>query len=66
MTKEPEEKRNWYVVTATLKLRGATTWANARDADEAKEIATRAPDFDTSGAELADFDITKVTYDSPA
>lgn len=66
MDEDADETLSWYVVTATVTLRGATAWVNARDEDEAKEIAIRAPDFDLSGAEMSDWEVTSVKYDSPA
>lgn len=49
-----------YTVFATVTLRGASMTVEAESEAEAKEIATREPDFDFNGADMSDWEVTSV------
>ncbi|TGR83556.1 hypothetical protein EN866_34155 [Mesorhizobium sp. M2D.F.Ca.ET.223.01.1.1] len=55
---EPEERE--YIVTARVKLSGATMVVMASSEAEARAKAEEEPDYDFAGAEMTDWTVTDI------
>ena len=58
---DEEEPTMEFTVWATVKMRGAFMVVSAKSKEEAREIAEKNPDFELSGAEMSDWEITGVS-----
>ncbi len=61
---ETEEENQEFTVWATVKMRGAYMVVSAKSKEEARDIAEKNPDFELSGAEMSDWEITGVAADA--